>query len=408
MTYTTDTITEIFSDEYTLDLWAAIECAALRAQTQIGQVPEQWWRDAAQAGVPHVDQWRTETALSGHEFVAFLMLWGENGARNVHIGLTSSDITDTALGVRINDSTTVLCDAFLELEDMVRALDVETGVCPRLGRTHGQAAVATTYGSLFERWLAALRDTQQELRYTGTAASLGKISGPIGTYQHVDPYVEMYVCQQFGLTPARPASQIVPRHYLAQFVATLGVAATVIESIALELRLLSHAHVGEVTDTAGSTSSAMPHKTNPNRLERLTGLARIARSAYDPITQGIVQWHERDMAHSSVERTLLPQTVGIVHYMATSLHAILSETRFNNTAAVMNLGWFETEVQTHSMQTHLQLKGYSYGDAKAEVSRLLHENIGVGALRLALHAHQDLSDYRTPDTTRKETIDGIL
>lgn len=408
MSYTTEEVEEIWSDLYTLDLWASIECAALKAQTEIGQIPEWWWKRASAARVPKVEAWREETALNGHEFVAFLNLWAENGAEHVHIGLTSSDVTDTALAIKLADSGHLLADALTKLVGDIYMLDEEMGTAARLGRTHGQPAVATTYSTLFDRWRHALVQTHAELLRATNNVAIGKISGPIGTWLHVDPYVEQYVCDQFELGRARAATQITPRYPLAQFVAQLGIVATIIESIALELRLLSHAQVGEVTDGAGSTSSAMPHKTNPNRLERLTGLARIVRSAYDPITEGIVQWHERDMAHSSVEKTLLPQSIGIVHYMCQSLSTILQELRFSPIRALHNLADYHTEVQTHSMQTHLQLKGHSYVEAKAEISRLLRENIGAGALRVALNRHPDLKDYRPPNTTRKEHLDGTI
>lgn len=409
MNYTTDEMREIWSDEQTLAHWAEIETLVLRAQHNIGQVPEDWFETAAKTPPPSVEAWREETEASGHELVAFLMLWGELGVRNVHIGLTSSDITDTTLGIRVHDTSTLILGALAELLDTIDYLDSEVGPAVRLGRTHGQPAVLMTHSDLFNRWRGMVGRAHNRLEDARRRAALGKISGPVGTYQCVDRGVEIEVCDFLGLRPAYGSSQIVQRDALAAWVAELGTTATTIDAIATELRLLAHSNIGEITDEGGSTSSAMPHKNNPNRLERLTGLARIVRSAYDPIAEGIVQWHERDMAHSSVERTLLPQITGTVHYMVMSLNRVLGETRFNTGTSASEAWLEEPETQTHALMTHLQLKGYSYASARAEVSHLYRSNIGSGGFRVATNNHPAFKDYHRPVLNNtEEIINGIL
>ena len=409
MTYTTEEMTELWSDETTLSLWAHVETAILRAQYEIGLVPREWYEKADFTPPPSVEAWREETEITGHELVSFLMLWDECGVQNVHIGVTSSDITDTALAIRVKGATQTITESLQALLEVIDELDSEVGPAVRLGRTHGQPAVLMTHHDLFERWRGFIGRSQYRLGQTGHAASMAKISGPVGTYQQIDRRVEIEVCEMLGLRRSYGSSQIVQRDNLAAWVAELGTTATNLDAIATELRLMAHASIAEATDDAGSTSSAMPHKTNPNRLERLTGLARIVRSAYEPIASGVVQWHERDMAHSSVERTLLPQITGIVHYMATSLERILSETRFNTGNAASAAWLAEPETLTHAMMTHLQLKGTPYAEARAVVSHLYSTNITASSLKVALNNHPQFKDFTPPKVnTIEEAINGIL
>ena len=408
MTYTTEDMREIWTDQYALDLWAAIEVAVLRAQAEIGHVPAAWWEQTSRAPVPTVAEWRHETEMIGHEVVAFLGLWCENGAEHVHIGMTSSDLTDTTLGVRVLETSQLMQQSIERCQFAVDRLAVEYSDVPRLGRTHGQPAVAMTYGDLFDRWHALLVSARQRLSHASRRAGIGKISGPIGTHMHIDEYVERTVCAEFGLAPAAGSSQIVQRDNLAAWVAELGVLASVVEAIALELRLLSHSAIGEARDSNGSTSSAMPHKTNPNRLERLTGLARIVRATYEPIAAGISQWHERDMAHSSVERTLLPQATSTTHYMLEQLATILDEIDMQPLRAIDNIHQHEADTWTHSIQTHLQLRGHTYLEARSIVRQLIRDNLSLGSLRLAIAHHPDLTDFSPTNPIREGALDGVL
>lgn len=408
MRYTTDAIRELWNDEWMLGAWAEVEQLALQAMADIGQIPQTWADEALHAPLPTVQQWRDETTLNGHEVVAFLSLWSENGAKHTHIGLTSSDITDTTLGLRVQQTTEELHRSLHDLIDEITGMWDEIGHVPRVGRTHGQPAIATTYGSLLRRWVQMLSDAATNLSAAGGQAAIGKASGPIGTYANIDRAIEQQLCDRLDLLPARGASQIVPRLPLANWVAALGLVATSIDAIATELRLLGHADIGEAVDTNGSTSSAMPHKRNPNRLERLTGLARVVRNAYDPISEGIVQWHERDMAHSSVERTLLPQAAGITAYMVESLRHILAGLQIDQHRVAENLQGHEIELLTHSLQTYLQLHGETYLEARASVRTLLRENVGIASLRHAIRYDPRFDGWTQSNTTREETLNGIL
>jgi len=404
--YSTPEIDYIWSDGYMLRTWAEIERHVLVAQAETDTVPTGWsgWVRAAHSiPAPSVYEWRDRTAECGHEVVAFLELWGEAGVNNVHIGLTSSDLTDTTLGVRIAATNTVISNGLARLVDLLQSLRFEYATQPRLGRTHGQPAVPTTYGHLFDVWCGLVASAQARLTAASKDAAIGKISGPVGNYLHTDRRIEAVVCARLGLRTPPAATQIVPRDMLARWVAELGVVATVLEAIAVELRLLSHAQIGEVYVRNGSTSSAMPHKNNPNQLERLTGLARIVRSAYDPIAQGVVQWHERDMAHSSVERVLVPQAAGAVGYAVETLITTFEGLRVDSLRATYNLTDYEVETQTHSIQTHMQLNGMSYVGAKAATLDLYRNYSNPQSFRLAVQQHPLLSDYKPPHIYERDT-----
>ncbi len=407
MTYSTPEVARVWSDDYMLKTWCEIERSVLLAQAEIGTALPVWVQRVLDTPPPTVEKWRERTTRTGHEVVAFLELWGDAGVEHVHIGLTSSDITDTTLGIRIAATNTLISNRLMRLADILRSMRDEFQYQPRLGRTHGQPAVPTTYGRLFGLWYDLITAAQTRLNTASNDAAVGKISGPVGTYLHVDKHVEESVCARLGLKTVTTATQIVPRDRLARWVAELGVTATLFEAMAVELRLLTHAQIGEVYLRGGSTSSAMPHKNNPNQLERLTGLARIVRAAYEPIVQGIVQWHERDMGHSSVERVLLPQAAGAVAYALETILQVVSELEVDSLRAANNLADYSTETQTHSIQTHFQSNGLSYVDAREATSDLYLSNPTQQTFRMAVNKHPLLIGYRTP-TPPKEHFNEFL
>jgi len=306
---------------------------------------------------------------------------------HVHVGLTSSDITDTALGLKLRESSSVLVDAFGDLMITLDRMAEDYADVIRLGRTHGQAAAPSTYGHLFAYWARGAERVSDRLWGARVATAICKISGPVGTYLHVDPAVERDAAAGLGLSPSPVSTQIYMRDGLAYWAGVVGMAASYVEAVAVELRLLAHEAIHEAVETGGSTSSAMPHKLNPNRLERLTGLARVVRSGYEPIAAGVAQWHDRDMSHSSVEKTYLPLMSKTLHYMAVSLNEILASLEIDQTRATLNYELNLEQVQTHSIQTALQLAGWPYreaaqrtrevwedGDAAAPIGRLTELN----------------------------------
>lgn len=364
--YTTPAMTSIWSDEYTLELWRTVEVEVLRAQVGHGHAPDHWLANAENTAGPELEDWVAATERCGHELVGFLEAWGVD---HVHLGLTSSDITDTALGVRMRDATTVLVDSLGDLMLQLERMTTEHRGTPRLGRTHGQVAAPSTYGHLFDYWARGAERCSERLWDARAGVAICKISGPVGTYLHTTREVEMSAALALGLAPAQVSTQIYMRDGLAHWAGVAGVAASFLEAVALELRLLAHESVSEVLEVGGSSSSAMAHKINPNRLERICGLARVVRSGYEPLAAGVAQWHDRDMAHSSVEKTYLPLMCGTLHYMTVQLTEILESLHVDVPRAATNLAG-GTGVLMHSVQTALQLAGYPYAEAQRHARRI--------------------------------------
>lgn len=389
--YSTKAIEDLWGDETTLYLWSLIERRVLEAQHDANILP---YDVDLEVPPPSVEEWREATALCGHEVVAFLDLWAKRGMTHCHVGLTSSDLVDTALGWRVLWSATHIGGALINVSNHLEGWAKTHHSTRRLGRTHGQAAAPSNLGHVFEVFAAAFLRAELNLRRATRDAAVCKISGPVGIPSEVlPPSIEARVADKLGLRPAGPSTQIAFRDRLARWALELVVIATLVEAVAMEIRLMCHSQVGEARDGGGSTSSAMSHKRNPNRAERLCGLGRMARAAAAPLTEGIVQWHERDLAHSSVERVLLPQLVGSIHYSLRLLDDILGDLRFDDGAMALNLSEHGSLIQSHALQTRYQVNGLGYLDARDRTRRLLAENLSPGALRLAIQQDPHLFGY---------------
>lgn len=367
--YTTPEIADACSDLNTMRLWREIEVAVLRAQANRGLIPAAW-ADAAEATpAPDPQQWEAATNTCGHEVVGFLHAWG---IPHVHIGLTSSDLVDTALGLRMRDINRAIRRDAKHLTDTLLAFADQHLDTARLGRTHGQAAVPDSLGHKFaDLGLAAARATR---RHQEARADLEviKISGPTGAYHEIDPQIEADVAAHFAIKPAPLATQIVARDSLAHWAATCAGLVAVCEGLALEVRLSSHSGVGELAEghhgTGRKGSSAMPHKHNPTDSERICGLARLVYSGLAPLHQSVAQWHERDIAHSSVERVLVPQIAGATHYAVRLATQIVQHLRVDRQALDEGLRRARHNTGAHSRMVALQLAGAPYAEAHAQAT----------------------------------------
>lgn len=399
MPYTTEEMERLWSDEMSLRMWTEIELAVLEAQAECGVIDASWVPSRLRVTAPDVEQWRATTQECGHEFVAFLNLWPTD---HVHIGLTSSDVIDTALSIRVVRSTDHIANAIDDLLAQIEYPLSQFGAELRLGRTHGQAATVTTVGQMLVKWQTALERSQARLVRAADEAGVCMVSGPVGSYVHTSRQVEMHVADTLDLRVLEVTTQIIPRDLLAAWVAELGVLASTIESIATDIRYLAQESISEVRDERGSSSSSMPHKLNPSRLERLCGLARVVRSAYEPIAAGVAYWGERDLVHSSVERTLLPQACGIVHYALRLLSDVIGNLQFDVFEAFTNLTDRAWETRAHSVQTGYQLEGLSYPEAQAATRALMRANLTASALRLAIPRNLMNFERPEPDFTHLE------
>lgn len=328
--YALPEMAHLWTDQSRYATWARVEVLASTAQARLGHIPEDALADIRCARVPIASRVAEIERDRDHEMLSFLTAFCEDippdSARWVHLGMTSYDVVDTALGHTLASA----CDLLLVAAARLRRVLTEQArrhwdtVC--IGRTHGMHAEPTTFGHKLAGFAFAVDRCVQRLRAARADVAVGTISGSVGTYALIDPAVEEYVCAELGLAAEPAPSQVVARDrhaHLLQAVATLGAC---IEQIATEVRLLSRSEVREVEEprTPGyQGSSAMPHKRNPTTSERLVGLARLLRGYSAMTLENVALWHERDLTHSPVERIVLPDALTVAHYQATAAHDLI-------------------------------------------------------------------------------------
>ena len=331
--YSMPEMATLFTDETRLAMWLKIELLAVEAWSKLGVVP------AAHAAVcraraPQVDdafvrRVAEREAVTDHDVAAFVDVVQESiGAPEgawIHYGLTSSDVTDTALSATLAKSATLLLEAVDDLVSVTKRRAYELAAVPTVGRTHGMHAEPTTFGTkLALACLQADRD-RTRLRRAREAVSVGKLSGAVGTYSNIDPSIEQYVCDALGLQPV-PATQVIARDRHGEYLYACAALGTTIEALATEIRLLQRTEVGEVEEpftTGQKGSSAMPHKRNPITAERLVGLARVLRGYLVAGLEDVALWHERDISHSSVERIVLPDASVVAYYATRTMTRLI-------------------------------------------------------------------------------------
>ncbi|MFX0577772.1 adenylosuccinate lyase [Nocardia nepalensis] len=322
--FSTPEMTALWSEQNRYDTWTRVEVLAAEAQAELGHVPAAALADIRRALAPLAARVAELERDREHEVLSFLAAYcepmPEDSARWVHLGMTSYDLVDTALGCTLAQATDLVLDAARRLCRVLvdRAIEHWDTVC--IGRTHGVHAEPTTFGHKLAGFAFGIDRSIRRVAAARAAVAVGTISGAVGTYALIDPFVEEYVCRALDLGIEPVPTQVVARDRhaeLAVAIATLGVC---IESIALEFRLLQRTEVREVEECrtgAYQGSSAMPHKRNPTKSERICGLARLLRGAVGPMLENVALWHERDLAHAAVERVALPELLTVGHYMAT-------------------------------------------------------------------------------------------
>ena len=319
--YTNPEMGAIWSDQRRYETWLEVELAAIDAMAEAGIVPADAARDLrAKAGVD-VDRIEEIEQTTQHDVIAFTTAVAEKvgpAARWLHFGLTSSDVVDTAQAIQMRQACDLIVKDLAGLMDAVRLRAEEHRRTPMIGRTHGVHAEPMTFGLKLALWYAELqRDLDRVLRARDTI-SVGKISGAVGTFAHVDPAIEARVCEKLGLQPAPVSSQVIQRDRHAELLTTLAITAASLEKFALEIRGLQKTEIGEVEEPFGKGqkgSSAMPHKRNPIGSEQITGLSRLIRANSIAALENIALWHERDISHSSVERVILPDSFIALDHM---------------------------------------------------------------------------------------------
>ncbi|MFZ2603893.1 MAG: adenylosuccinate lyase, partial [Candidatus Omnitrophota bacterium] len=298
----------IWLDEFKFKTMLDIELLVLEALAKQNQVPEAAVQRIKKKAKFNLAQIKKIEEKTQHDVVAFVSSIAQSigpDAKYLHLGLTSSDVLDTTLGVQLKAVSGILIDDLIRLQNILaqKAKKYKDMVC--IGRTHGVHAEPTTFGIKLALWFDETRRNLKRLKQVKEEISVGKISGAVGTYANIDPEVENYVCRKLGLKPVNISTQIIQRDIYAQYLATLGVIGASLEKFALEIRHLQRTEVREVEEPFGKGqkgSSAMPHKRNPVICERICGLARILRANAMVALENVALWHERDISHSSAER----------------------------------------------------------------------------------------------------------
>jgi len=321
--YTLPEMGRVWSEAHKYELWGRVELLVLEAHARAGTVPAGSVQPVRSAGIPAPEAVAAVEAVTDHDVIAFLTAWADNttprsAAAWVHYGMTSSDLLDTALAVQLAEASDLLIAKATRLVAVLRDHALAYRDALRPGRTHGVHAEPDTWGHRVADFAFAMARGRDRITRARDAVAVGKLSGPVGSYSNIDPAIEAEVMPALGLRPADVASQVVMRDGIAEWTGALALAATVCEAVALEVRHGQRTEVRELAEPfrAGQKgSSAMPHKKNPIRSERICGLARLVRGYVTPVTEGIPLWHERDISHSSVERVALPDAAIATDYL---------------------------------------------------------------------------------------------
>jgi adenylosuccinate lyase len=326
--YSRPQMKKTWSEKNKFDQWLKVEIAVCEAWGELGEIPPKDMVKLRKAGY-NLNRIAHFLKVTHHDMTAFLNSVAESlgtESRFVHLGLTSSDVMDTALGLQLTQAADILAKDVTELISVLESKAIEHKYTIVMGRTHGVHAEPTTFGLKMALWTEEMKRNAQRLAEARENISVGKISGAVGTYATVPPQVEKIACARLGLTPAPISSQIVQRDRHAQFLTTLAIIASSLEKFATEIRGLQRTEVREVEEPfeAGQTgSSAMPHKRNPELCERICGLARLMRGYALASLENIALWHERDISHSSTERIILPDSCLGVDYMLSVFTSIM-------------------------------------------------------------------------------------
>ncbi len=319
--YTLPEMGAIFEDKFKYSTWLKIELLAVEARVKAGDVPVDDFeiiKEKADFNVERILQIEAETK---HDVIAFLTNVAEYigpASRHIHYGMTSSDILDTALSFQMKTAGELLLKKILELQEILKRRALEHKRTLTIGRSHGIHAEPTSFGLKFALWYQDAKRNEKRLRAAIDTISVGQISGAVGTFEHLSPKVEEFVCEKMGLKPAKVSTQVVQRDRHAEFLTTLAVIGASLEKIAVELRHLQRTEVLEAEEyfsKGQKGSSAMPHKRNPIVSERVSGLARLLRGNAAAAMENVALWHERDISHSSVERVIVPDSCITLDYM---------------------------------------------------------------------------------------------
>jgi adenylosuccinate lyase len=311
----------IWSEQRKYETWLQVETTAAQVMAAAGIVPAEAAHDLVRKGAFDITRIEEIEKTTQHDVIAFTTAVAERvgpSARWLHFGLTSSDVVDTAQAIQMREACDLIVGGIERLRETVKSRAFEHRRTPMMGRTHGVHAEPMTFGLKLALWYAELTRDLGRIRRARDTVRVGKISGAVGTYAHLDPAIEAEICRRLGLEPAPISSQVIQRDRHAELLSALAITGASLEKFALEIRGLQKTEIGEVEEPFGKGqkgSSAMPHKRNPIGCEQIVGLARLLRGNAMAALENIALWHERDISHSSVERVILPDSFIALDHM---------------------------------------------------------------------------------------------
>lgn len=329
--YTLPGMAAIWSEENKYRQWLKVEVLACEAQARLGNIPAEDLAVIKEKADFNPERIAELEAVTRHDVLAFLTNVAEyvgDSSKYIHLGMTSSDVVDTAQAVLLVQAAEIIEGRLKKLKDLLVSRAREHKYTLMIGRTHGIHAEPTTFGLKLGLWAVEIQRDLERLSQAKEEIAVGKISGAVGTFANIDPQVEEYVMKELGLKPEPVSTQVVQRDRYAQFMATLAVIGASLEKFATEIRNLQRTDILEVEEgfaEGQKGSSAMPHKKNPITAERVAGLARVLRGNAVAALENVALWHERDITHSSVERVILPDSTTLLDYMLVKFTGIIEK-----------------------------------------------------------------------------------
>lgn len=373
--YSREEMTKIWDLNSKFNYYLQVELAVCDAYAQLGTIPKEsaeQIRQNAKFSIERIDEIEREVR---HDVIAFLTCVNENLGdlgRYVHMGLTSSDVIDTAFALQIKDSGEIILEDLKTTIETLKKLAQEHKNTICIGRSHGIHAEVMTFGVKLCSWIDILERQKENFTRALEQIKVGQISGPVGTYSNISPEIEEITCKNLGLKPARISTQVIARDYHAYFMQSLALIASVIEQFATEIRHLQRTEVLELEEGFGKGqkgSSAMPHKKNPVLSENLCGLARVVRANSIASLENIPLWHERDISHSSAERIIFPDSLILVDFMLHRFNSVMENIVVHKDNMLKNTDKFGGIVFSQKVLLSLTAKGLSREDAYKIVQR---------------------------------------
>ncbi|MDI7261359.1 MAG: adenylosuccinate lyase [Thermodesulfobacteriota bacterium] len=373
--YTRPEMEKIWTEERKFETWLEIELLVCEALSEMGEIPPEAAKEIKEKATFNVDRVNELEKVTKHDVIAFLTNVGESIgplSRYLHYGLTSSDILDTSLALLLKKASDLILQDIKRFLGVLKEKAFKYKNTLMIGRSHGIHAEPITFGLKMALWYDEMKRNLVRMQRAKEAISVGKISGAVGTFAHIPPSVEEFVCKRLGLKPASISTQIVQRDHHAEFFTTLAIIASSIEKFAVELRHLQRTEVLEAEEffsKGQKGSSAMPHKRNPISAENLSGLARLVRSYSIAALENIPLWHERDISHSSVERVIGPDATILIDYMLNRLTSIIENLIVYPENMKANLEKMGGLIHSETVLLLLTKKGLSREEAYAIVQR---------------------------------------